>query len=483
MSPSLSSPRHLLPFSHAQSAVRGIPGLLTFSACLVVYLLTLAPDLSWLYFGADGGELITAAVTLGIPHPPGYPTYVVMGKLISLLPVGAVAYRFNLLSALSIAFAAGVTTLAALNLVEDTHHGRFAAIAAGLSFGFAPLVWSQALIAEVYGLNLAFLALFLWALLGKRPSLLTGIFLGLSMTTHLTSLLMLPLAFGLIPRTRWPRLISGILLGLTPFLLLPLFAKGNSPVIWGAPNTLSGWWWLVSAAIYRPNLSIPGLSELLTRLADWSMMAAQQFAWIGWLSVILAIFTAGHIENTRNKRQTPPILGLLLGTAVLFALLSLLYATEDAWLYFLPGILLTALVLARGLAQIGAWAFVLPVLLLLFNFSTFNTPKLPLANQVAAEALQPVPQNAIVLTPGDRSIFTLWYAQHITGLRPDLTLVDSNLLAFDWYRTRLQHQYPTLQGLEIDDLEQFQTANAQKRPFCRLSLLSPKTILCTEDQP
>jgi hypothetical protein len=80
------------------------PGLTTLCA-LLVYVLTLAPDLTWANFGTDGGELITAAVTLGVPHPPGYPTYVLLGKLISLIPMGTVAYRFNLFSAVCVSLA------------------------------------------------------------------------------------------------------------------------------------------------------------------------------------------------------------------------------------------------------------------------------------------------------------------------------------------------------------------------------------------
>ncbi|MBE2198196.1 MAG: DUF2723 domain-containing protein, partial [Anaerolinea sp.] len=80
------------------------------SIALGVYLLTLAPDLTWSHWSSDGGELITAAVTLGIPHPPGYPTYVLLGKLISLLPIRPIALTFNLFSALCTATAAALIT-------------------------------------------------------------------------------------------------------------------------------------------------------------------------------------------------------------------------------------------------------------------------------------------------------------------------------------------------------------------------------------
>ena len=81
---------------------------MTFTIALVVYLLTLAPGLTQAHFGGDGGELITAAVTGGVPHPQGYPTYSLLGSLLRWLPLGTVAYRFNLFSAVCMAATAAI---------------------------------------------------------------------------------------------------------------------------------------------------------------------------------------------------------------------------------------------------------------------------------------------------------------------------------------------------------------------------------------
>src|SRR3989337_3601938 len=60
-----------------------------------VYLRTLAPTVMWY----DMGEFATAAYVLGIAHNTGYPLYILLGKLFTLLPVGDIAYRVNLMSA------------------------------------------------------------------------------------------------------------------------------------------------------------------------------------------------------------------------------------------------------------------------------------------------------------------------------------------------------------------------------------------------
>src|SRR6059058_3701662 len=79
----------------------GIVTLLVF----VLYLVTLAPSTAmW-----DTSEYIAAAYTLGLPHPPGNPLFVLIGRVFSILPIaGSVAARINILAALCSAAAAGM---------------------------------------------------------------------------------------------------------------------------------------------------------------------------------------------------------------------------------------------------------------------------------------------------------------------------------------------------------------------------------------
>ena len=80
---------------------------------LALYLVTLAPGITWAHQGADGGELLAAAVTRGVPHPPGYPLYtILLGAWLTLIgwiaPASEVAWRGNLLSAFCGAASAGI---------------------------------------------------------------------------------------------------------------------------------------------------------------------------------------------------------------------------------------------------------------------------------------------------------------------------------------------------------------------------------------
>ena len=92
---------------------------------LGAYLPTLAPTITWRNDGSDSGDLAAAVATLGIAHPPGYPTYVLFGRAWAALPLGGdLAYRLNLLSAVCAALGAGLAAAAILRLGTTTRMGR-----------------------------------------------------------------------------------------------------------------------------------------------------------------------------------------------------------------------------------------------------------------------------------------------------------------------------------------------------------------------
>jgi hypothetical protein len=435
---------------------------------LVVYGLTLAPDLTWANFGTDGGELITAAVTLGAPHPPGYPTYVLLGKLVSLIPIGIVAYRFNWFSAVCVSLAAGLVT----SMVRG--EGReVSAAAVGLCLAFAPLVWGQAVITEVYGLNLVVTAALVWSLWRQRPAALSGFLFGLSLTTHLTSVLLLPLAVGLTPRSQWRRLTLGMPLGMLPLLAIPLLARSGSPVVWGDPATWEGWWWLISGALYRFNLFA---ADWQARLWPWSQALFSQFTWAGLpliLFGLLSIRSSSPFPQSSAEGRggfTPYALGLFFITALLYFLYALTYNTPDAIVLLLPAVLLLSLLLAPGLQRVGWLALLLPLISLLLNFEGQDLREERMIRPLASQHLQVAPPDAILLMSGEGSLFALWYFQYVEGHRPDLILLDSNLFAFEWHRRQLRARYPEVAWPEGYDLAAL--ARGAERPVCHLELLN-----------
>ena len=216
-----------------------------------LYLVTLGPSTAmW-----DTSEYIAAAYTLGIPHPPGNPFFVLLGRVFTILPIAPnIAMRVNLLAALSSAVTAGLWFLVAERALSGWLAERWQRIVGGalaaLVGATAFTVWAQSVVNEkVYTVSLAGLALVSWLLIrwidnpdGPRADkllVLAAFLTGLGYANHMAGFLTLP-AMGLIvvmfrPRTliRWRLMLAcagALVLGLTPFATQPIRA-GHHPAI------------------------------------------------------------------------------------------------------------------------------------------------------------------------------------------------------------------------------------------------------------
>ena len=150
--------RRFASLSRDYRVCAALTGLLAF----LVYLRTLAPTVMWY----DMGELTTTSYVLGIAHNTGYPLYILLGKLFTFLPVGDVAYRVNLMSAV---FAA-LTVATVFLIVHELTKSRFAALVGALVLAFSSTFWANANWAESYSLNAFSTALITLLLLRWRES-------------------------------------------------------------------------------------------------------------------------------------------------------------------------------------------------------------------------------------------------------------------------------------------------------------------------
>jgi hypothetical protein len=165
-------------------------------------MLTLAPGVTlW-----DSGEFLAAIHSLGIPHPPGTPFYVLLGKVWSMLFADAFGFArsINLLSAVCTALGCGIMT----SLFSKWTGDSFAAIAGGITAGVTSTIWLSATETEVYAVALFFGCLIIWAAdrAGERSdmrwALLSAYLAGLAWSLHLTALLVVPSAILLVFSTR-----------------------------------------------------------------------------------------------------------------------------------------------------------------------------------------------------------------------------------------------------------------------------------------
>ena len=207
---------------------------------LVVYLATLAPTVPT----GDSGELITAAATLSLAHPTGYPLYLLLGHaFIRVFGFLSPAVAMNLFSAL----AAVGACLVVRRLVETLTRDRITSVATALLFAFSASLWSQATAARVYALGALLLALALLELVrlreGNGGSLGRAcLWFGLGMANHTVTIVLAPLLLIAAFRfeTRWSARIKAALLslpGAALYAYIPIVASSDPVQNWGDPTS------------------------------------------------------------------------------------------------------------------------------------------------------------------------------------------------------------------------------------------------------
>ncbi len=437
----------------------------------VVYWLSLAPTITWQHDGADSGDLATAVAVGGVPHPSGYPTYLALAELFRVLPLGGdVAYRLNLMSAACAVVAVGLLSLAIGQSLRynsgesvrppDDFLGASAAVAA-LVFAFSAPFWSQAVIAEVYALNALGVALLVWLALrvrAGREGEMAGLCVttGLALGNHLSVLFVLPLVAALVWQTYWRqgrgRRVALVLLvaaGLSIYGLLPWRAASHPPVNWGGADQWAGLGWLVNGEAYRDYMFGLPWSYVGSRLLALTQITVRALAWWG---VPVALW--GWRLMLRRDRMLA--IGSLL-TVTLIAVYAVGYNTTDSYIYLLPALMLMSVWLAWGTLDLMrlvasslrraelAWALlILPLASAALNFPAMSLRDDRAALGFAEGALSQAAPGALILVDDDRHTFALWYARYALGQRPDVAIVNVDLLGYDWYQTSLAGAHPGL---------------------------------------
>jgi hypothetical protein len=317
------------------------------------------------------------------------------------------------------------------------------AICVGLAFGLAPLVWSQALIAEVYALAVCFAALILYLLLADAPTWLIGFVWGIALGAHPLIVLYAPLIMWRAWQNHSQHAYRLTQVALCAFigwdivygLLLPM--RGNVPSPWGDVNSLDGWWAYVTAQIYHGYFLSAPLETLPQKAFTLFGEIIRQFTPIG-----TAIAFVGLIFLWR-KRRALAFASLMTASAI--GAFALVYNTVDSMVYLIFAMPMAALWLTIGLAQFGAWMrarwrlgsalmLLLPLVQLIFFWSEMDLRFDHTAMIWAERVFSAAPPRAILRTAEDKYTFTLWYAHDVLGERPDVVVVDRDLWGFDSYR-------------------------------------------------
>lgn len=423
---------------------------------LAVYVRTLLPGVA---FG-DWAEMQTVPHVLGISHPTGYPTYLIVAHIAQLIPIGTVAFRGNLLSAVLMSAAIGVTVLIARRLGVRP----WIAVASGLALAFSGTIWESALIAEVNGLHLLLIALIIhralvWAATNSTRDLaIGGALVGLSLGNHLLTVMVAPLVVAFVVWTGRGVIRRRPIILLVPvvtaaaallvYLYIPIRA-GQAPVLaYNHPDTLDRLVALVSGAQFHEKfgfLEPSGPGRLIDDVPALASLIVERS------TIFLPL--AGLVGIALLLRARPAV-GALLGSVVLVGLY--VYSTYDELEHYLLVPLLVLAVagstalerlagalprrslnvdgIAAGRLVAAIWAIV-AVVLLVGNGPVVDRSADRRGDAYIDQMFDALPPDAAILSYWHAST-PLWYGQHVDGRRPDVLILDDSNIAYDGWGTR-----------------------------------------------
>ena len=440
-------------------------------AAFALYAVTLAPTV----LAGDGGEFQFVPYMLGVAHPTGYPLYTILGWLWShLLPLGDVAWRMNLFSAFWAALAVALLYPVIRSLLRQVFPAllpsirRLIAVVAAATFAVTPTLWSQAVIAEVYGLHIFLVVLIFYLLLrwgeARQPRhlLLSSLVFGLGLTHHSTTVLLVPaiLAYVLIIDRQvvldWRLLLKCLLLVLvplvlylyiplraahTPYLRLPL-TEGRDLVLY--ENTLPDLVDFVMGGPFSGSVDFSvDLGERLTM--TWDLLRNE----VGWIGAILALIgvvalatgvpASGSGEDVRAQGVRRGRLAVLALTGLAYAVsvaFNLVYTIGDIYVMYISSYLMLVLWMAVAAGMVALFArrrsrvagvgvvllfLALPAWLLLANFTALDQSDSTVAREQWEMLLaEPLPAGAILISNDRNEIMPMWYFQYVYGVRSDL---------------------------------------------------------------
>ncbi len=428
----------------------------------------------------DGSEYVAAARVAGIPHAPGYPSYMWLASgLARLVPAEGLARALNLLSACFAAATVGLVALLGARLARRAFPEagelptRAAGALAGIGLASATEFWNQALSAEVYTLSTFLLASCLVLLhASDAPRRLTwaALVAGLAFGAHYdvggpAAVLVAASAWSArheLGARRLARLVGAFALGLTTFLYLPLRSLADPALDFGDPETPGRLWRMLTLADMPTGKAFAReLGVLWQQLGAVAGLAAGQ--WPAW---VFALSALGLFAFTRRGAALGAgaalVAVVVLDYAGILAMSNFALVPEEIYelrFLFLPAYLALALLAGLGLAGLASLLaprarFAVPLLCLLAGAALvpwglaqrrlLDKRDDHVLREYGLGLLAAAEGPALVFTFGDNAWMPLVYLQTVEQARPDVTVIAAGLLRHAWYRRALVARSPGL---------------------------------------
>ncbi len=453
--------------------------LLSFLIPFIVYLITLAPTVTFI----DSGELAAVATKLGVAHPTGYPLFTVLGRLFTLIPINEEIYRLNLMCA--VISSAGIFMF--FNLMVFIIQDRFLtddssydmkgitneivyniSLASALVLAFSKTFWETANAIEVYSLHSFFLITNIFLILKagsynprneesmirkERYWLLYAFVLGLSFTNHLSTIFLSigSIYFYFSVNGFNKEAFKRILILVIPFLLgysvyIYFFIRAENNVLsWGYPHNFENFW----RHFTGKQFSIWMFSSFENASKQFSYFTGSYPLEFFYLPLLIAL--PGIFEIYRKSKKLFYFTLLLFGFCIVYAINYDIYDIDS---YFLLAFIVTAIWFGFGLLFIArkfkknvkavSFAFLLIFLIPLSqNFSKVDESKNYFVRDYTMNVFASAAQNGIIISSQwDFWLSSSFYQQFVKNIRPDIVVIDKELLRKTWYMNHLQKVYP-----------------------------------------
>ena len=266
-----------------------------FLITFVIYFDTMSPTVSYW----DCGEFIAVSHTLGVPHPPGSPFFLLLGRIFSMIPFNEdIAFRVNIISPIVSALA---VMLLYLTIVKIVTHWRgkvenltdvlivFGGASVGaLTFAFTDSHWFNAVEAEVYAFSTFFTAIVVWLILlwnekanqsgHERYILIIAYMIGLATGLHLLNLLAIPFVTLIIYFRKYK--LEWQSFGITVLITAIIFFVIHNGIIKGLPKMAAGFLGVGGTVLVILSVFV---------LMVWAIMNKQNLLSIAATSVVLIL--------------------------------------------------------------------------------------------------------------------------------------------------------------------------------------------------
>jgi tetratricopeptide (TPR) repeat protein len=388
----------------------------------------------------DSGDLLTAIAVMGIPHPSGYPLYVLTGRLWSaILWFLPLPWSLSLFSAACAAAACGVLYRTA----RESGVGFAAAAGSAWLLAFSPSFWAESNVQRVYALNALFVALALlfalrWHRQRRDRDLVAAAFLcGLGASNHL-EMGVVGVSIGVFTVAANPAIlrrfrllaacVAAAAVGLLPYLYLPLRARGHPLLDWGHPVTLKSFAGVVMRSDFWRRSWARGPSDLLAILSDYARSLAVESGWVGVGLGALAVALL-----LARRRRWPVLLPLLIMAGNLLVM-ALHGSRGDIFIwhrYYIPSYLALALMATWGWQSLfeqlprvfSAAALLPPLALLAAGYAPNDRSRYRVAEDYSRTLLGTLPPGSQLIAADDNILFVLMYLNLGEKLRPDVNLI------------------------------------------------------------